>query len=334
MAFDYLMCARRLRGGRFEAEPGPLQFLRVPVAEAEPLPAHAVGRSSAALDGWFDAIRAVADADPSLCSISERGDVLVWVHGYNNSPAEVLARQRQLAADLRAEGWHGVVVGFDWPSDNSTLNYLEDRSDASAVAEWLVSDGIVRLAAGQRGGCATNVHLLGHSTGAYVILEAFAAAQKRGALFKSDWRVGQVAFIAADVAADSLAADSAWAQPMYARIMRLSNYANPFDKVLGVSNAKRLGVSPRAGRVGLGIAPHPKAINIDCGEHFKLLDPDRQPRFGSFSHSWHIGDRVFARDLAMTLEGGIDRHALPTRRREGDRLLLQDAPRPRFQAGW
>ena len=115
-----------------------------------------------------------------------------------------MRRQRQLQADLAAEGWHGVVVAFDWPSDNSTLNYLEDRSDAAAVAVKLVADGVTLLAKGQESGCKTNVHLIGHSTGAYVILEAFAEAQKLKFLYRSEWRVAQCVFIGADVSAASL----------------------------------------------------------------------------------------------------------------------------------
>jgi len=45
-----------------------------------------------------------------------------------------------------AEGWEGIVASFDWPSANSTLNYIEDRSDASKVALMLVNRGITLLA--------------------------------------------------------------------------------------------------------------------------------------------------------------------------------------------
>lgn len=333
MPVDYLISAREIRGKKFAAEPGELQFLRVPSASKTPAPSHAAS-SQPDIARWFDEVRAHADADIGQCSISLSGDVLVWVHGYNNTMDSVLARQRQLAADLSAEGWHGIVIGFDWPSNDNTLNYLEDRADAAAVAELLVSGGIRRLVERQQSGCQTNVHLIGHSTGAYVIMEAFAAAEKSGALFKADWRMGQVAFIGGDVSASSLSIDSQWAAPMYARIMRLTNYANPFDKVLGISNAKRLGVSPRAGRVGLPANPHPKSVNVDCGDYFASIDPATQPRFGTFNHSWHIGNRVFARDLAMSLEGGIDRLALPTRRPVNGRLILQNAARPKFQENW
>jgi esterase/lipase superfamily enzyme len=256
------------------------------------------------------------------------------VHGYNNDIGVVLQRQRRLQADLRAEGWRGIVVAFDWPSDNKTLNYLEDRADAAAVASQLVTHGIAPMAIGQLSGCKTNVHLLGHSTGAYVIVEAFATAQKHGALFKTPWRVAQCAFIAGDVSSGSLAADSDWAQPMYERIMRLTNYSNPFDQVLGISNAKRLGTAPRAGRVGLPNDLHPKSVNVNCGPYFQTLNPKTATFFGTFNHSWHIGDRVFARDLAMTLEGAIDRNALPTRATVDGGLTLIDGHRPKFQKYW
>src|SRR6185503_10541127 len=114
--------------------------------------------------------------------------------------------------DLAAEGFSGVVISFDWPSANSTLNYLEDRWDAAAVATKLVTHGIRVIADCQESGGQTNIHLLGHSTGAYLIMEACAQADKKGSLFKKDWRISQVAFIGGDVSASSLATDSAWSQ--------------------------------------------------------------------------------------------------------------------------
>jgi hypothetical protein len=121
---------------------------------------------------------------------------------------------------------------------------------------------------------------------------------------------------------------------MFKRIMRLTNYQNPFDHVLATSNAKRLGASPRAGRIGLPDEPHPKSTNVDCGEYFATLDPKKQTFFGTFAHSWHIGDRVFARDLALTLEGRIHRDAIPTRKLVGKALVLQNKPRPTHYASW
>ena len=88
--------------------------------------------------------------------------------------------------------------------------------------------------------------------------------------------------------------------------------------------------------VGVGVPDdvHPAVVNVDCSDYFMQLDPNKQPSFGKFCHSWHIGNRVFARDLAYVLHGGIDRHAIPTRHRDGSVLALKDAERPAHEALW
>ena len=117
--------------------------------------------------------RILPDGNPNQNSISIAGDVLVFIHGYNNGLDIIMQRRRQLAKDLEAEGWKGIVIGFDWPSGNETLAYWEDRSRASSVAVQLVRNCVTVLAKGQEKDCVTNVHLLCHSTGAYVAMEAF-----------------------------------------------------------------------------------------------------------------------------------------------------------------
>jgi len=327
---NFILSARAISKGEFVPEPGKPRYLVIP--EGEPISTDDHFRMNA--PEWLECVQDAADGKADK-RISESGDVLVFVHGYNNSLEEIRKRHELLRADLAAEGWHGVVVSFDWPSGEETLNYLEDRADAAATARYLVSSGIGLIIKGQARGCQTNVHLLGHSTGAFVIMEAFIAAEKKGEFFKNDWRIGQVGFIGGDVSARSLNADSQWAEPMFRRIMRLTNYQNGFDDVLGVSNAKRLGTSPRAGRVGLGEGAHAKAVNVDCSEYFSALDPAAQPnKVGWWNHSWHIGNRLFARDLAMTLEGRIDRNYLPTREQRGGRLVLREATRPVHEAQW
>ena len=132
---------------------------------------------------------------PRTTGSTPAGDVLVFIHGYNNDQEIVMKRHRQLQADLWAEGFRGLVVSFDWPSHDATLNYLEDRWDASETAIELVTGCALPLAARQQSGCQTNVHLLAHSTGAYVVREAFYHARKKGVLHRGDWKVSQVAFV-------------------------------------------------------------------------------------------------------------------------------------------
>ena len=118
------------------------------------------------------------------------------------------------------------------------------------------------------------------------------------------------------------------------RVMRLTNYFNPFDAALAVSNAKRLGVSPRAGRRGLPEGLGDKIVDVNCGDYYQTLTPSPKEWMGSWSHSWYFQDRVFARDLAMTLEGAIDRDFIPTRALKNGKLHLQDAPRPKHMETW
>ncbi len=330
---NFIICTRDVDSrGRFTAEPGATRYLRVPQGLRKYDPSHEVKSR----DRWRLAVRAAADGVEDEIT-GTTGDVLVFVHGYNNDMEAITWRTEALQAGLSEQGWRGKVIAFDWPSDNSTLNYLEDRSDAAEVADRMVGDAIGLLVDAQSDAanpCKINVHLLGHSTGAYVIMEAFNQAQKKGTLFRADWRVAQVALIGADIAASSLRADSEWASAMFERSVRLTNYSNRHDKVLGVSNAKRLGTSPRVGRVGLPAHAHAKAVNVDCTGYFAGKDPANSSFNGTFNHSWHIGDPVFALDLALTLEAEIDRQALPTRERAADSLPLKAGTRPRFQAGW
>ncbi|MGV3550034.1 alpha/beta hydrolase [Rhizobium sp.] len=329
MAFDYIITARKLASGQFTAEPGPLKFIKVPRNAVIYDETHVIARTA-----WVEEVVALADGDDNPLSISPLGDLLFYVHGYNNTIEAVLARQRTLSANMRAELWRGLVVSFDWPSNNQLLGYFEDRDDGAEVAHLLVETCLDIVVTQQRRKCVTNIHMIGHSAGAYVITKAFEFAHNKGKYFKSDWRLGQVAFISGDVSRNSFFGTDQWVEVMNKRVMRFTNYFNPFDAALAVSNAKRLGVSPRAGRRGLPDNLGDKIVDVNCGDYFQTLKPDPKEWMGSWSHSWYFQSRVFARDLSMTLEGAIDRDFIPTRELRDDKLHLRDAPRPKYIEEW
>ena len=315
MSDRFVMCARAVEDGCFTAEPGPSLFLLVPEGES-PSPKHAVKKT----DQWFKKLRKAAtwgkdSRDRSL----DRGDLLIFVHGYNNDQDIVMDRHAQLKTDLGAAGFKGEVLSFDWPSDDKALNYVEDRHDAKRTAMQLVTDGIRALAEQQTPDCTINIHLLGHSTGVYVIREAFDDADD-ARLANNAWAVSQVVFIGGDISSSSMSEGNDTTDSLYRHCVRLTNYSNLYDSVLKLSNAKRLGVAARVGRIGLpGDAPS-KAVNIDCSDYFAALSSsteikqaDQGTVFGSFDHSWHIGNWIFARDLFETLIGDVDRSVIPTR---------------------
>ena len=80
--------------------------------------------------------------------------------------------------------------------------------------------------------------------------------------------------------------------------------------MLQISNVKRIGLSPRVGRVGLPMDAPSKAANLNCSTYyFKTYGEGTL----SQSHAWYFTDSTFHKDLAITLRGAIDRHVIPTR---------------------
>jgi esterase/lipase superfamily enzyme len=321
MPADFVICTRAVDGKSFKAEPGKTQFLKVPDG-LQPNPKQALKP-----DAWVRELHRQAVWGTDSRTGAQRGDILVFIHGYNNGQDIVMQRLRRLKQDLTGVGFKGSVVAFDWPSENMTLNYVEDRHDAKTTALQLVKDGIKLLAEKQTPDCCVNVHLLGHSTGAYLIREAFDDADDTE-LKNAAWMVSQLVLIGGDISSSSLSSGNATSESLYRHCTRLTNYSNRNDSVLKLSNVKRLGMASRVGRVGLP-ADHPdKAVDVNCTEYFASLNSeasiknaDQSEAIGSFDHSWHIGNRVFARDLFETLRGDLDRTAIPTRELTGDGTL-------------
>lgn len=321
MSFDYMISVRTVHGDAFGASVGSVHYLAVP-AGAEPRPAHAI-----AAGAW---LRRVQRAGEWRNEQGEaRGDILFLVHGYHLSEREIIDRHRRLARALAMlpQPFRGVVVSFDWPTQNCALAYLPDRHRAKLSALRLVTHGIRPLSARQSPDCAINVHLLGHSTGAYLIREAFDDADDMQ-LKNAAWNVSQVILVAADISARSLADGNPEGASLYTHCQRLTNYHSRHDSALDLSNVKRVGLAPRAGRAGLP-AKHPdSAVDVDCSDYYRQLQasPEMQRRdqpegfTGTRSHSWYFGNLAFTRDLFAALVG-VDRHSIATRATDPDGRL-------------
>lgn len=238
------------------------------------------------------------------------GDITVFVHGFNTSTAELIERHRQFRAALTGAGYEGAFVSFDWPSDDIAINYLEDRTDAKLSALNLVRDGISLLARRQFRECDFRLNLIAHSMGAYVVREAFDDADDRPGIAASNWTVSQICFLGADVSSGSMAFQDSRSRSLYRHCTRLTNYQNPFDRILKLSNVKRAGVAPRAGRRGLPEEIPAKAVNVNCGDRFR----EAYGATDDNGHSWYFSDAVVLRDLVETLSGAADRSVIAARR--------------------
>ncbi len=309
---DYMISLRNIEKGKFGDEPGATYFLRIGNNVKNPAPGQKIKKSE-----WFKDVLTEAVSGKSELTGKDCGDILVFIHGYNNNQKLVLKRHRQLQKDLDKQGFRGVVISLDWPSDDRALNYLEDRSDAKQTAIRLVDDCIKPFAAMQTADCEINLHILAHSTGAYVVREAFDDADDRPRVAEENWTVSQILFIGADVSAKSMSGDNSKSSSIYRHCVRFTNYSNPFDSALKLSNIKRVGVAPRVGRIGLPEdVPH-NAVNVNCGEYYD--DNEEAMKVdGNKSHSWYIGDMLFSKDMYQTICGDLDRHVIPTRKKNPD----------------
>jgi len=176
----------------------------------------------------------------------------------------------------------------------------------------LVNSGIKLLVKQQNRDCTVNVHLIAHSTGAYVIKEAFEDAETTRSTSEMNWIVSQILFIGGDISSDSMRTERA--QTIYAHCNRLTNYFNPYDSILAISNAKRVGFQNRVGRIGLPDDSPTKAIDINCGNHFNAhKDELKEVVKGALSHSWYFYSDAWYNDALATIMGNLDRNVIPTR---------------------
>ncbi len=330
---NYFISVRNVKKPRgkdpnFGNEPGVTRYLEVPYDKTPHPEEHRLSQAE-----WLKSVLARAEAgkykkDPqSPVSEYSYGDIIIFVHGYNNSMEDVMKRHNLLQKRLGEHGYKGAIVSFDWPSATRTLNYMEDRSDAKATARKLVKDGISLLARNQiaqdRNKCDIDIHLLGHSTGAYVIREGFYEASQNRSISRVNWQVSQIAFIGGDIARKSLSSSDSKSQALFRHATRITNYQNPFDAALKVSNVKRLGTAPRVGRVGLPSDAPENVVNVNVGKHWSGLKKSDSDASGNWTHSWHFDDEVFSKDFFLTIQGDIDRSSIPTRSSDNGELTLK-----------
>ncbi len=123
---------------------------------------------------------------------------IIYVHGYNNSFDDTTRRAAMISYDL---DFDGLIATFAWPARSGVTAYLGDRDRAATAAPFLLE----MLETFGTSLPDVRVHIIGHSTGAEVIVNALERLADRSA---SGPRVklGEVIFAHADVNTSRLAA--------------------------------------------------------------------------------------------------------------------------------
>jgi hypothetical protein len=108
-------------------------------------------------DGWR---RLAADR-------AQGRDALLFVHGYNTSFRDAIFRTAQVIWDLQ---YARAAILFSWPSRGETLSYEYDRNSALVARTHFIE--LLKFLQGDAG--IHNIHVLAHSMGNLVALDALA----------------------------------------------------------------------------------------------------------------------------------------------------------------
>lgn len=205
---------------------------------------HAVlaGRDALTAEAFRRQIARAVEAKPH-----DRRDVLVYVHGFNTDYDEAAFRVVQVAAD---GGFRGTHVLFTWPSYRRVLAYSGDREVATASR-----DALEKLLAdlGRTPGVA-RIHVLAHSMGAFLTMEALrqAAIAGRG---EFDGHLGEVILAAPDLDVEVFRQQMA----RISRPSRISLFVQADDRALAASST----VAWDRQRLG--------ALDVRNGEHRRII---------------------------------------------------------------
>jgi esterase/lipase superfamily enzyme len=163
-------------------------------------------------------------------------DVLVFVHGFNNSFEDALYRNAQIVWDL---GFKGTAVLFSWPSRGAIADYAYDRESAMGARRPFIE--VLELLSGLPN--VKHVHILAHSMGNLVVLDALGNYQTAERI-----KLGELIMAAPDVDRDLYTTIAASTRKL---TKGMTLYASASDRAL-LASKLLAGHIPRAGDVPEG----------------------------------------------------------------------------------
>jgi esterase/lipase superfamily enzyme len=205
-----------------------------------------------------DILRSLRAAGPSP-------RLVAFVHGFNVTHADAMAKLA-LVRDGIAAVPGTVLVGFSWPSQGLTTNYLDDRGEARRAAEVLAGLVVDLQEMLKKERCDAQVCIVVHSMGAYLLGRAARHAAEVTGWPAARHVFGEAVLLAPDLDAQALEpGGEAHELPVFCR--RVTVYWSRHDGALLASSAKRAGITgARLGRHGpadMARAPE-HVVSVDC----------------------------------------------------------------------
>jgi esterase/lipase superfamily enzyme len=218
------------------------------------------------------------------------GEVLVFVHGFNNSFEDAARRTAQIVRDV---GFRGAPVMFSWPSQGSaTLRGYQ--ADGQQVG-WSEDHFLKFIAGVARESGARRIHVVAHSMGNRLVSESL---RKLSLHFASGQlpRLSQVVLTAPDIDADYF--KTAIAPRIAQTAERITIYSSSRDLALKASSfANQLG-KRRLGEAGNELSTFPNHRNIEVIDA-STVETDL---FG-LNHSYHASSTSVLHDIELVLSG-------------------------------
>lgn len=175
----------------------------------------------------------VHGAIPGLSrSAPPAGDILIVVHGLNNTPTKAVNRFALARESLQHDGYSGIVIGFSW--DGSTnwdpfgaTGYRKAKHNASANGTKLAQV----VADLHRANPGAKIRLLGYSMGARIIVEALYALHHDSRF--AGVQVASAHLVGAAIDDEALQKDHRFGRSIERTCGLFFNYFSPSDSKLG-----------------------------------------------------------------------------------------------------
>ena len=231
---------------------------------------------------------------------NQNQDILLYMHGFNNSLEECLLRASQIACDI---GFSGRLAVFSWPSVEKCFGYFRDKEQIDmAISEFVEFLEILCES-------ARKVHIIAHSAANLLFTRSATIISAVLAQYKG--KIGQLICAHADVKVDAFqhAFKGTERIPGIERMVdNVTIYYHQHDKALWLSgNSIIIGTGHRLGRQDREkLSNESKLDNVDIGDK----DISKESSLGFFSgldfkHNVYAENPLILEDMSEIINEGL-----------------------------
>ena len=233
---------------------------------------------------------------------NQNKDILLYMHGFNNSLEESLLRASQIACDI---GFSGRLAVFSWPSVERCFGYFKDKEQIDMAISQFVEFLEIILE------CARKVHIIAHSAANLLFTRSATIIGTLLAQYKG--KIGQLICAHADVQVDAFqhAFKGTERIPGIEQMVdHVTIYYHQHDRALWLSGDSIIGTGHRLGRQNKEkLSNSTKLDNVDIGEK----NVSKESSLGYFSglsikHNVYAENPLILEDMSEIINEGLKAH--------------------------